>query len=572
MYHIRKVANAEIEPEGHAFDIFRFITVNGEVRHARIDRRRSRNLKYVYHELLRHNAEFPGNESQAEELVRQAIARDYDRRLIYAAGLGWRPAGDGFVLNQEFLPAVPGVDVLFPPIWAEKYPDWHLHCSGTLKAWRREVATPAVCSRRLMLAFCAAFAAPMVRWVAPANIGVNLFGLHPQGRDVVARALGSIIGNEPSYDCLDWWVPATTLLGQARHRQDLPLVLGELPTSNLRLALAEQRERLSALQRGQCDKLRDRPTTPMGRWRGLFLSLLKQAHDELSRPDLAGIQSSYTVLDIPAARGGCGLIQRGPEARSDREHQARCGKRLWPVYQASNRYRGTAMRAYLNYVVRQRPAALSRVLGYQREYSRAFEPRNSQLVSRSREPWGLLYAAGRLAIDAGVLPWSPKQVRHAVAFCERLATQQVKKARLTPDKVWAVLQRRCVAPAVVARKPNSCFGPRQHAGFYELRSGERVYTISARAFRIWFENARRAAAALTCLHDAGLLLMGDKAAESPNSDSTDWAERTPRWPDGKVHRSIVLRMPALTAMAKAHREGGRVNNLDSHADPPRGSQ
>jgi hypothetical protein len=56
MFNIQKVANIDEEFSCEAFKVFRFLTVDQEIRHIQIERGRSRNANNVYRELLRANA------------------------------------------------------------------------------------------------------------------------------------------------------------------------------------------------------------------------------------------------------------------------------------------------------------------------------------------------------------------------------------------------------------------------------------------------------------------------------------------------------------------------------------
>jgi hypothetical protein len=73
--------------------------------------------------------------------------------------------------------------------------------------------------------------------------------------------------------------------------------------------------------------------------------------------------------------------------------------------------------------------------------------------------------------------------------------------------------------------------------------GRQVFTVHAAAFRRWF-GATRCRSVLLWLRQRGLLLLGDRQI-TPSRNSTEWAERTPRWPDGCVQKSFVFRWPEI---------------------------
>jgi hypothetical protein len=73
----------------------------------------------------------------------------------------------------------------------------------------------------------------------------------------------------------------------------------------------------------------------------------------------------------------------------------------------------------------------------------------------------------------------------------------------------------------------------------------------------WFASRAERVAVLRLLHEAGHLCMGERASR-PSAATTEWAERTLRWPDGRVHRSYVFAAPfaAVPEMVSMRRASG----------------
>jgi hypothetical protein len=85
---VEKVANIEDETTRCAYEVFRFKTISGKIRHVRIDRGNAYSVRYVYRELLRANAALPADVRQAEIAVQRAIATQRVRPAMHAAQLG----------------------------------------------------------------------------------------------------------------------------------------------------------------------------------------------------------------------------------------------------------------------------------------------------------------------------------------------------------------------------------------------------------------------------------------------------------------------------------------------------
>jgi hypothetical protein len=154
----------------------------------------------------------------------------------------------------------------------------------------------------------------------------------------------------------------------------------------------------------------------------------------------------------------------------------------------------------------------------------------------------LLYAAGCLAIQAGILPWTRQHLRLALQRQLIAAVAHLRSYHITANMIRRILSRRLRSSAVCPVSRGVRFGPDTQSGFRRRREGDIVFTIHAKAFRQWFDDAAQCRAALRWLHRSGLLLLRNRHA-IPSPKSTEWAERTPRWPDGTVQRSFVFKAP-----------------------------
>jgi len=72
-----------------------------------------------------------------------------------------------------------------------------------------------------------------------------------------------------------------------------------------------------------------------------------------------------------------------------------------------------------------------------------------------RQNFGLLYAGGRLAIDAGVVPWTPEQLLRVVATCWRRALN------VHGQKKDALPKRNARFAPISSRKRSKCVGRRR---------------------------------------------------------------------------------------------------------------
>jgi hypothetical protein len=166
--------------------------------------------------------------------------------------------------------------------------------------------------------------------------------------------------------------------------------------------------------------------------------------------------------------------------------------------------------------------------------------------SRLLTGFARLYAGGAMAIAAGVMPWQPAELNAALIACLKVAHRHVAQNMVPLTTLQRQLRQRLQQADLIAHPAKGTFGPAERVGFCRMERGTRIYTIHGKSFRDWFATRAQRVAVLRWLHDAGHLRMGERASR-PSSSSTDWAERTVRWPDGRVHRSYVFRSPFAPA-------------------------
>src|SRR5258708_35730847 len=89
--------------------------------------------------------------------------------------MGWHPSGPAsvFVLSDIVFGNTGGEHVL---LQTEKLGDSLFNVAGSFDDWREQVASRCVGNSRLVLAVCAAFAAPLLYVAAEENGGVLFFG------------------------------------------------------------------------------------------------------------------------------------------------------------------------------------------------------------------------------------------------------------------------------------------------------------------------------------------------------------------------------------------------------------
>jgi hypothetical protein len=538
-YAVIKRGNIEDEQTGEAYEVFEFRTVAGRIRQIRIPRAQSRNTFSVYKELLKLNADLPLFQAASVAVVQRAIDTEASARLVYAKALGWRARCKGFVFANESIGGAAIKRRVLPPVWASDLGSAGSSCRGTLADWRNVVAKPAAASDGLTLAITACLAAPLLKVVNQANFGINLFGLALEDRAVVASVAASVLGISDDWALLVGEVrSASRSTHGARAFNDLLLFAGD--DSECRSAAGHRRWRRGVKSLSAGHKQSDSGAAGWAsNWRGTFLTTTQNSNEHWAvvlgegrtRDDRA------TWIDVPS--GPAGLFTPSASAlRQPREEPT------WEqLKDACANQHGTAIRAYISALIRRRDHLQHIVQKYCNAFvtaasaDRRFDNRYA-LIARN---FGLMHAAGRLAIEAGILPWKRRHLHDVLQRRLAAVIAHLRSFQVTPQAIRRILRRRLCSSAVVQRTYGMHLAPSK-SGFWHKVDDEIVFTIRAKAFRRWFGDVSYARSALLWLHESGLLRLG-KRHVLVSAKSTDWAERTPRWPDGSVQRSFVFTAP-----------------------------
>ena len=139
--------------------------------------------------LARFGAALPRDPAEAQ---RQSSARpDPPNWWLAAKSLGWRADGKAFVLRDRTL----GLNGsgrsmheprLVPSLSSRGKYDRAMSCCGTLRSWKRDVATMAKWSSPIALALSAAFAAPLLKIIDWPTFMLVLHGTGKAGKSTAA--------------------------------------------------------------------------------------------------------------------------------------------------------------------------------------------------------------------------------------------------------------------------------------------------------------------------------------------------------------------------------------------------
>ncbi len=368
----------------------------------------------IRREFLRQGLNVGTSTFARQQLLTYLQQANPDARVHVVDRVGWHE--NCFVFPDGAIHPDDGEEVLFQ---STTQLDHAYRQAGSLEDWQNEVAALAVGNNRLMFVICCALAAPLLKMTDSESGGFHLRGASSTGKTTALNMAGSVFGGGGTHGYTrQWRTTDNALEGVAATHCDTLLCLDELSqidgrhAGNIAYMLANGQGKGRAKQTGS--------NRPVRTWRTLFLSTgeiglaQKIAEDGRGRRSTAG--QEVRVIDIPADAGeGLGIFQ-------DLHGFENAGLLAQHIKEKSGQLYGTPAITFLQRLVEDKAKSPNELrdatLGYQREFVEEVCPENAHgQVKRVAQRFGLVAAAGELAISLGVLPWGKGNATEAVRVC-----------------------------------------------------------------------------------------------------------------------------------------------------------
>jgi hypothetical protein len=553
---IVKFANVEDASTGDSYEVFAFRKTLGHKGKLRIERDKARDSRTVLAALARKNAVLPHEEDEALKLVGQAIKSEPRHHHLHVRKLGWLPRREGFALKRTVLGARNGVQKLRPPLWVNDRQVGLLKSTGTLEQWQQDVAGRAVHSTRLMLVLAAAFAAPLVRISGLQNFGVNIFGRSKVGKTTALLVGASAIGIGTERDLPNWNSTNNAFLETARGFADLMVPANEvgLLAGKRRDAYAPIRERIYTFSEGR-DRARLSSSTmattwSSSFWQGIFVSTSEYSFNDYAAfsGETRGSGELARCLDVAAVgKGHTTIFDSYPKDVEAKRRKRWARTQLTELRQNCARLHGTALQPYVVHLIAFSDQLRKKVEKHCAVFMIAVRAmRLDGALEHAGRNFALIYAGGCMAIEAKILPWTEARLFRAVDACFHAAVEDIRGHTNSLGRARTILKKKLKSDEIVQAQPGKTVTPERCAGYWQEEGGIRSYTVHAKAFRSWFASRAQAVAVLRWLYDQGDLI-GEKGKIKPSPRTTQWAERSCRWPGDKVVKSIRFRDPFLSS-------------------------
>ena len=334
-------------------------------------------------------------------------------RVRTVENIGWH--GDVFVLPDRAFGEADEEMVLQGTMAGDR----RFSPAGTLEEWQEHVARPCQGNSRLILALCAAFAAPLLVPLKVGSGGFHLRGQTSAGKSTALRVGASVWGRAEVGKAgfmQNWRSTDNALENIAAMHTDVLLPLDEIKQADSR----KIGESAYMLGNGQTKARSHRSgeTNREGRsFQTLVFSTGEASLADLIRESKQRVYGGQEarLLDIPAEAGrNLGVFED--------LHGAATGQVFADQLSAASvRYYGVAGRAFLEQLVPRIDDVKPWVRERMDTFKRAVlgDGNHTGDVRRVAERFALVAAAGELAIELGIHPWSPNTAAGGVAICFR---------------------------------------------------------------------------------------------------------------------------------------------------------
>lgn len=388
--------------------------------------------------------------------------------------------------------------------------------SGTLDEWKRNVAEPAMNSSYIAFGIMASLAAPLQRFSSlTEGVIFNFAGESSTGKTMAAKVAATVAG-APS-PLPSWNITGRRLDERAAEYSDILLVLDDTEKRSGKTKQTAQAlsDAAHVMTDGQSRDYSDIVAGPnrLERlyWRCLAIStspITAEAYAlKAGNPRSDGERVRFIDIAVPDRENG-GVVDYpglgyslGLEAGKDRIRQLEADIK---------EYHGVALEPWLKYLVSNVTSEdVNRLIG---RFIEKVSPDGTGFDERFAAKFGLVYAAGKLAVRAGIVPWTDGFPLEVVKHCHRQARSVIiGLGKLEADAVTALLDAaddRLIFPALKKGERLPTEVANTWAGIRRKIAGRQVVAVRGDRLSRIAGSEESASQFVTYLKREGFLLEG----------------------------------------------------------------
>jgi hypothetical protein len=406
----------------------------------------------------------------------------------------------------------------------------------------------SVIGKKQVFSICATFAAATLKLSDLNSFGFMLVGPTKAGKSSIQLAAGSVIGFYEEKHLPNFRITEAALEELTASFNDHAVIVNEaelLPGETKELRVRTLRSFAYRLAEGQSKGFSQTIHRPRTFYRTIFIGSIENLSvpkQDLILPNrISG--SEVRLFDISAVKkGAADVFDRAPKTLHSAERTKWVDDKFRAIRNGSLNNCGVAYLPFIRHLVKE-PKAARIFLNKEalRFFNSIVSPNEEAAIRHIAKYFATIVAAGLLAVELGILPWSRNRV---ISSAKRCFSRAVK---LLPTDANALRQAcQCLLGEFKAgglvkhsgkRKPNADLDVAK--GYYTGSGKHRLVTIRGKAFIDLIGSHDLAFQLLEKWNQAGLILSARRKAKHQRS-LKDF-EAQDKWPNGSRPRSIQIR-------------------------------
>jgi hypothetical protein len=370
-------------------------------------------------------------EALASEIT-EAVKVKPPKHFVYERRTGWILGSRAFVLQNELIGT--SADKIIGILPVDNVTRGKTRLCGTAGQWTKSVGELAKKSTTMMFAIATALSTPLLKITNTDTFGICLFGRTRGGKTMATLSAGSVLGFGREEQMLNWYSTTAGLEPQFPGFNDCILPIDDLSKLPVRSEYERYLEvRKLAYQAIGGDVKGRHPTFDNAsranatHHRFVVLTSFEKSIQDLAHEANQTRMGGETMrlIDVPAYFDG--LMHIFDRAHADAElTQGELQKLFAEVMSACAENHGKVFRRYLRHLIARRTDLKSVALKYQRAFVKnVAQGADSTDAADLARKFGLIYAGGRMGIDAGVIHWKKVELLEAITKCYDSARSMV---------------------------------------------------------------------------------------------------------------------------------------------------
>jgi Domain of unknown function (DUF927) len=481
--------------------------------------------------LLDAGAILPPDRSARKQLLEEIAGSICEIEQVYAARGGWTTRSDAFVRPDRIIGDTLSNIVGFR---RSKQHDFRgqLRRKGDVSTWASRVAKPAQSSSVLMFCIAAALAPPLLKFVGKGSFGFCLSGRSRSGKTLATLVAGSVTGNGSTEQLLDWNATDNRLQEQFPEFNDclVPVddVMSMKGSDRDKYARIKSVSYILASGAGTA-RHTNFSTDTNDNWRTIILTSNEISIRELANRSRLEREPGETVrlIDVPATFDGSLDI-------FDREYST--GDQNWEKwFKACSKNQGYAFESFLRSLIEKKEQARALTKEHIHFFAEFVHDADDGNFARDiAGKFGIVFAAGVLAIQYDLIPWKVDQLKRAVAKCYFAARD------LLPDEGVVLRSGKQILKTFLKQLPSKdAIDPDDNStlsGFQEERLHDFRCLVKREKFKVIFETNTQCQAVENWLLDNNRVSIANSALLKKMKGQHFW-------PDRQRYRSVEIFWP-----------------------------